>query len=58
MTFQLRKADSSMPWNYLSFRTVEPNEISERHFRVPTINGNGYTQGWGAYNLIPSTAFQ
>jgi hypothetical protein len=57
MTFQLPKSDPTVPWDSLTFRPVEPNEISERYFRVRTVNGNGFTQGWGAFTLVPSTAF-
>jgi hypothetical protein len=57
MVFQLLKTDPNVPWNYLTFHTVEPGEISERYFRVRTVNGNGLTQGWGAFTLIPSTTF-
>lgn len=57
MVFQLPKADPKVPWNYLTFHTVEPGEISERYFRVRTVNGDGLTQGWGAFTLVPSTTF-
>ena len=57
MIFQLPKADPKVPWNYLTFQPVEPSEISERYFRVRTVNGNGFTQGWSAFTLVPSTIF-
>ena len=30
---------------------------SQRYFRTRTVNRNGISQGWGAYTLVPSTAF-
>lgn len=57
LTFQLPKSDPNVPWNYLTFHTIEPGEISERYFRVRTVNGNGFTDGWGAFTLVPSTTF-
>ena len=29
----------------------------QRFFRVRTVNGNGLSQGWGAYTLLSPTAF-
>jgi hypothetical protein len=57
LMFQLSKADPTVPWSNLTFQTVEPGEISERNFRVRTVNGNGNTKGWSAFTLVPSTAF-
>jgi hypothetical protein len=57
MTFELKKSDASVPWRDLTFRAVEPGDISQRSFRVRTINGNGLSQSWGAYTLLPSTTF-
>lgn len=57
MTFRLSKEDTKVPWNNLTFQTIEPGEISERYFRVRTVNGNGFTEGWGAFTLVPSTRF-
>jgi hypothetical protein len=56
-TFQLLTSDPNVPWNYLTFRTVKPNEISERYFRVRTVNDNGVTEGSGAFTLVTSMTF-
>ena len=57
MTFELKKSDATVPWRDLTFSAVEPGEVAQRYFRVRTVNGNGYSQGWGAYTLVPSTPF-
>jgi hypothetical protein len=57
MTFELKKTDAAVPWSGLTFRAVEPGDVGQRYFRVRTVNGNGVSQGWGAYTLVPSTAF-
>ncbi len=57
MTFALKKADASVPWRDLAFQSVEPGEVAQRFFRVRTVNGNGLSQGWGAYTLLSPTAF-
>jgi hypothetical protein len=57
MTFELRKADASVPWRDLTFRAIEPGDISQRHFRVRTVNGNGLTQGWTAETQMAPSAF-
>lgn len=57
MTFALQKADTTVPWRDLTFRAIEPGDISQRFFRVRTVNGNGFTQGWAAETLLVPTAF-
>lgn len=57
MTFELRKADASVPWRDLTFRAIEPGDISQRYFRVRTVNGNGLTDGWTAETRLTPTAF-
>jgi hypothetical protein len=57
MTFELKKSDPSVPWRDLTFQAVEPGDIAQRHFRVRSVNGNGFSQGWGAYMLVPSSSF-
>jgi len=57
MTFELRKADTTVPWRDLTFRAVEPGDISQRYFHVRTVNGNGLTQGWTAETRLAPTAF-
>lgn len=57
MTFALQKADATVPWRDLTFRAVEPGDISRRYFRVRTVNGNGSTNGWTAETLLAPTAF-
>ena len=57
MTFELKKSDAGVPWRDLTFHAVEPGDVAQRYFRVRTVNGNGVSQGWGAYTLVPSTAF-
>jgi hypothetical protein len=57
MTFELKKADPTVPWRELTFRAIEPGDIGQRYFRVRTVNGNGFSQGWSAYTMVPSTTF-
>lgn len=57
MTFELKKADTTVPWRDLTFRAVEPGDISQRYFRVRTVNGNGATQGWTAETRLAPTVF-
>jgi hypothetical protein len=57
MTFELKKADTTVPWRNLTFRAIEPGDIGQRYFRVRTVNGNGFSQGWSAYTLVPATTF-
>lgn len=57
MTFELRKADATVPWRDLTFRAVEPGDISQRYFRVRTVNGNGLTNGWTAETRLAPSVF-
>ena len=57
MTFELKKADAAVPWRELTFRAIEPGDVGQRYFRVRTVNGNGFSQGWSAYTLVPASAF-
>ena len=57
MTFELKKADAAVPWRELTFRAIEPGDIGQRYFRVRVVNGNGFSQGWSAYTMVPASAF-
>jgi hypothetical protein len=57
MTFELKKSDAAVPWRDLTFRAIEPGDVGQRYFRVRTVNGNGFSQGWSAYTMVPASTF-